>query len=121
MSSNDTLTVALSILPDAKRKELVTALNWLLQDNCCVNDFAADKDYLIDKYISLTLNFTHIFQEFTRVLLTVGGEINGETIYNFFTEMEKDKNDISKTVATATNELLQFLLERSKDLALPDK
>ena len=113
VGSVDTLTLGLSLLPDQKRKELVTALNWLLQDNYGVNALTSDKDYMIDQYIGMTVPFTHLFQEFTVAMgRDAAAHDGGGKAFDFYQHLEKDRAEIFKVLNKAGSDLLQCLLQR---------
>ena len=113
VSSVDTLTLGLSLLPSQKRKELVTALNWLLQDNYGVNALTSDKDYMIDLYIGMTVPFAHLFQEFTSVMSQADGDgDDSASALAFYQHLERDKAEILSVLNKAGSDLLQCLLQR---------
>lgn len=116
VSSSDTLNQGLDILPEKSRKELITALNWLLQDNFAVNQLTSDKNYMIDKFINLILSYTDMFRCFSDTVsnsdLALG--IDEHVIFNFYKQMDKNKKEISNIIETFSSDLFVFLIRHSK-------
>ncbi len=116
VGSSETLNQGLNILPERSRKELVTALNWLLQDNFAVNQLTTDKNYMIDKFINLILSYTNIFRCFSDTVnnsdLVLG--IDEPIIFEFYKQMDKDKKDLDNIIETFSSDLFSFLIRHSK-------
>lgn len=115
ISSSNTLELGLNMLPERHKNELISAINWLLQDNYAVNQLTADKNYMIGKFISIIIEFTDIFRTFSNTVnsfdLKTG--IKENDIFKFYKKMEANKKEIIRIIDNSSSDLFDFLIRHS--------
>ncbi len=115
IGSLNTLESGLNTLPEKYRHELISAINWLLQDNYAVNQFTTDKNYMIDKFINIIIEFTDIFRTFSDTVNNSDFKegIHEGDIFKFYKKMESNKNEIISIIANSSSDLFRFLIRHS--------
>lgn len=116
ISSASTLQQGLNLLPEKDKKDMISVLNWLLQDNFAVNQLTADKNYMIDKFINLIIQFTDIFKSFSDAVnnSNIKDGIDEDDIFKFYKNMEKNKKEAFSIIESSSYDLFNFLIQHSK-------
>ena len=115
ISSLNTLESGLNMLPEKHKNELISAMNWLLQDNYAVNQLTSDKNYMIDKFINIIIEFTDLFRTFSDTVNTSNIEtgIRENDIFKFYKKMEVCKKEIINIIDKSSSDLFGFLIRHS--------
>lgn len=103
------------MLPEKHKSAFISVINWLLQDNNVLNQLTSDKNYMIDKFISIIIEFTELFRTFSNTIndsdLKIG--IDDSCVFDFFKRAENTKKDIINTLDNSTSDLFDFLIRHS--------
>lgn len=115
ISSSNTLESGLNMLPKKHKNELISAMNWLLQDNYAVNQLTSDKNYMIDKFINIIIEFTDLFRTFSDTVNNSNIEIGirENDIFKFYKKMEACKKEIINIIDKSSSDLFGFLIRHS--------
>ncbi len=115
ISSSNTLESGLNMLPEKHKNELISAMNWLLQDNYAVNQLTSDKNYMIDKFINIIIEFTDLFRTFSDTVNNSNIEtgIRENDIFKFYKKMEACKKEIINIIDKSSSDLFGFLIRHS--------
>lgn len=115
ISSSNTLESGLNMLPEKYKKELISAINWLLQDNFAVNQLTSDKNYMIDKFINIIIEFTDIFRSFSDTVNNSNFEkgIDENDVFKFYRKMESNKKELFNIIDNFSSDLFDFLIRHS--------
>lgn len=115
ISSSNTLESGLNMLPEKHKNELISAMNWLLQDNYAVNQLTSDKNYMIDKFINIIIEFTDLFRTFSDTVNNSNIEtgIRENDIFKFYKKMEVCKKEIINIIDKSSSDLFGFLIRHS--------
>ncbi len=111
ISSSSTLEAALNKLPETHKNELVSAINWLLQDNYAINQLTSDKNYMIDKFVCLVIEFADLFHTFSEIVNNSDAEnINEKQILDFYEKTEYTRKELSRIIDSSSSDLFRFLI-----------
>ena len=123
ITSSNTLELGLNMLPEKYKNELISAINWLLQDNFAVNQLTSDKNYMIDKFINIIIEFTDLFRTFSDTVNNSDLEqgIEENDIFKFYKKMEASKKELINIIDNSSSDLFGFLIRHSSSEVLKNE
>ena len=102
---------------------MISAINWLLQDNFAVNQLTSDKNYMIDKFINIIIEFTDLFRTFSDTVNNSDLEqgIEENDVFKFYKKMEASKKELINIIDNSSSNLFGFLIRHSSSEVLKNE
>lgn len=102
----------MNLLPEKHKNQLVTTINWFLQDNFIVNQLIEDKHYMVEKFTNIIMEFANLFLVFSSAINYSDSQkgLDEIDILKFYEKIEKSKKELFNIVNSSSSDLFSLLM-----------